>query len=142
MIQMPVYVNGIPLQMNFVGDTPENSSFDYGGVQAYVTQNDIISVCVTGCLKDLKAMEEPKRVLTPDEALAQYEAYLNQLLVVPEEMKDIRCIRLEYNVWHILSRGNYDPEIHLTPVWAFYGSRSYECPVAVFHATTGEIYHF
>lgn len=139
LIYMPVYVEGIPLQYESSGGYPDTLYHHCCGVEACVTQDSVVYISMVGRLQDLRADGQAERVLTPEEILARYEEYLNQLLAVTDEMREIGCIRLEYSVWNTLERGNFWPDIHLDPVWSIYWKKSGNHPAVVFDALTGEM---
>lgn len=42
-------------------------------------------------------------------------------------------------MWYEYKGGVFDPDIYLEPVWAIYGSQSFDYPIAVFDAFDGEL---
>ena len=75
--------------------------------------------------------------LPPEQALAQYEQHLNQMLVLEEGMTEITGILLEYDVWHRYTAGVFSPTYHFYPVWSIYTARSCDQPAMMIHALDG-----
>ena len=87
-----------------------------------------VSVTVPGGTDALTILEQ---------ALAQYEQYLNQMLVLEEGMTEITGILLEYDVWHRYTAGVFSPTYHFYPVWSIYTAWSCNQPAMMIHALDG-----
>ena len=140
MVRMPVYINELPLQENSAwGGVNSNIVQPTCKIEAYATEERLIYFSITGNVGNLTPISDKRRLLTTEEIIKNYEVYLDKLLGVPDEMKSIACIRPEYRMWYEYKEGVFDPDIYLEPVWAIYGSQSFDYPFAVFDAFDGEL---
>lgn len=136
-IFIPLYQQGIQLKTFSAGTTPD-SLYDYRSfARALITEQAVVFIEAFGIFDSLEpAAQAP--VLTPEEVLARYEEYLNQLLFMPDGADQLHCIRLEYNAWNSVQRGVFYPDCHLEPVWCVYTQANHAQPIIAFDAFTGE----
>lgn len=136
-ICIPAYVNDMRLKGYQLATPDANLNNCETVVEVYMTEQEILSIDVP-----YSKFMSPKKTasgtpISAEQVIERYQAYLDQMLVVPEEMGEIVGILLEYNVWHRYQAGVFSPTFHLVPVWSVYTKHDYPQPTIMFNALDG-----
>ena len=102
-----------------------------------MTQQQIMEIDAGDCRFKAPQQQRGGEPIPPEQALAQYEQHLNQMLVLEEGMTEITGILLEYDVWHRYTAGVFSPTYHFYPVWSIYTAWSCNQPAMMIHALDG-----
>ena len=136
-IQMPTYLNGMRLKAANMGTSDASLNDCRTSIRVRMTQQQIMEIDAGDCRFKVPQKQRGGEPIPPEQALAQYEQHLNQMLVLEEGMTEITGILLEYDVWHRYTAGVFSPTYHFYPVWSIYTARSCDQPAMMIHALDG-----
>ena len=136
-IQMPTYLNGMRLKAASMGTSDASLNDCRTSIRVRMTQQQIMEIDTGYCRFKAPQQQRGGEPIPPEQALAQYEQHLNQMLVLEEGMTEITGILLEYDVWHRYTAGVFSPTYHFYPVWSIYTARSCDQPAMMIHALDG-----
>ena len=136
-IQMPTYLNGMRLKAASMGTSDASLNDCRTSIRVRMTQQQIMEIDAGDCRFKAPQQQRGGEPIPPEQALAQYEQHLNQMLVLEEGMTEITGILLEYDVWHRYTAGVFSPTFHFYPVWSIYTAWSCNQPAMMIHALDG-----
>lgn len=134
---MPTYLNGMRLKAANMGTSDASLNDCRTSIRVRMTQQQIMEIDAGYCRFKAPQKQRGGEPIPPEQALAQYEQHLNQMLVLEEGMTEITGILLEYDVWHRYTAGVFSPTYHFYPVWSIYTARSCNQPAMMIHALDG-----
>lgn len=135
-IQMPTYLNGMRLKAASMGTSDASLNDCRTSIRVRMTQQQIMEIDAGDCRfkvpQKQRAANHP-----PEQALAQYEQYLNQMLVLEEGTTEITGILLEYDVWLRYTAGVFSRRFIFTPSGASTPRGAAINPAMMIHALDG-----
>lgn len=114
-IQMPTYLNGMRLKAAGMGTSDASLNDCRTSIRVRMTQQQIMEIDAGDCRFKAPQKQRGGEPILPEQALAQYEQYLNQMLVLEEGMTEITGILLEYDVWHRYTGRRVFPDVSFLP---------------------------